>query len=76
MHKNVTKSINKPAGYYKKNKNSHWFCIIYAKDFLPIFDLNNDEFVHTIKGKKIKFTHVTKKKLTAETGFFQQIYSF
>ena len=56
-------------------KNSHWFCIICTKDFLPFSELNNDEFVHTIKDKKVKFTHVTKKKLTVEAGFFQQINS-
>ena len=31
--------------------------------------------MHTIKGKKVKFTHVTKKKLTAETSFLQQVNS-
>ena len=71
----VTKSINKPTDYYYK-KNSHWFCIIFTKDFLPFSELNNDEFVHTIIDKKIKFTHVTKKTLTAEAGFFQQINSY
>ena len=46
-----------------------------TKNFLPFSELNNDEFVHTIKDKKVKFTHVTKKKLTVEAGFFQQINS-
>ena len=59
----------------QKDKSSHWFCIICTKDFLPFFDLNNDEFIHTVKGKKVKFTHVTKKKLTAEANFFEQINS-
>ena len=59
----------------QKDKSSHWFCITCTKDFLPFSDLNNDEFIHTIKGKKVKFTHVTKTKLTAEVSFFQQINS-
>ena len=48
-----------------KKTNSHWFCIIYTKDFLLFSDLNNDEFIHTIKDKKVKITHVTKRILTA-----------
>ena len=41
----------------------------------PFSNWNNDEFIHTINGKKIKFTHVTKENLAAEPGFFQQINS-
>ena len=75
VHRNFNK-INKQTYRLLQKKNSHCFCIIFTKDFLPFSELNNDEFVHTIKDKKIKFTHVTKKTLAAEAGFFQQINSY
>ena len=31
------------------------------RDFSPFSNLNNEEFIHTLKGKKIKFTHVVGK---------------
>ena len=37
--------------------------------------MNNDEFIQSIKGEKVKFTHVTNNKLTAEAGSFQSINS-
>ena len=75
VHRNCNKINKKTYRLLQKDKSSHWFCIFCTKDFLPFSDLNNDEFIHTIKGKKDKFTHVTKKKLTAEASFFQQINS-
>ena len=75
VHRNCNKINKQTYRLLQKDKNSHWFSIICTKDFLPFSDLNNDEFIHTIKGKKIKFTHMTKKKLTADAGFFQQINS-
>ena len=59
----------------QKDKSSHWFCKICTKNFLPFSDLNNDEFMYTVKVNKVKFTGVIKKKLTAEASFFQQFNS-
>ena len=70
VHRNCNKINKQTYRLLQKDKNSHWFCIICTKDFLPF-----SEFIHTIKGKKIKFTHLTKKKLMAEAGFFQPINS-
>ena len=75
VHRNCNKINKKTYRLLQKDKGSHWFCIICTKGFLPFSDLNNDEFIHTIEGKKVKFTHMTKKKLTAEASFFQQINS-
>ena len=68
----VTKSINKATGYYKKIK------IHIGSDNLHqrlSSDLNNDEFIQSIKGEKVKFTNVTKNKLATEAGSFQSINS-
>ena len=75
VHRNCNIINKQTYRLLQKDKSSHWFCIICTKDFLPFSDLNNDEFIHTVKGKKVKFTHVTKKKLTSEASFFQQINS-
>ena len=75
VHRNCNKINKQTYKLLQKDKNSHWFCIICTKEFLPFSNLNNDEFIHTVKGKKLKFTHVTKKKLPTEVEFFQQINS-
>ena len=75
VHRNCNKINKQKYRLPQIDKNLHWFCIICTKDFLPFSYLNNGEFVHTVKGKKIKFTHVTKKYLTAEAGFFQAFNS-
>ena len=51
------------------------FCIICAKEFLPFSNLSNEDFIHTLKGKNIKFIHVAKKKISNETEFFNEINS-
>ena len=75
VHRNCNKINKQKYRLPQIDKNLHWFCIICTKDFLPFSYLNNGEFVHTVKGEKIKFTHVTKKYLTAEAGFFQAFNS-
>ena len=32
----------------------------------PILQLNNEEFINTVKGKNIKFTHVTEKQKSSK----------
>ena len=75
VHRNCNKINKQTYRLRQKDKSSEWFCIICTKDFLPFSDLNNDEFIYTMKGKKVRFTHVSKKKLTTEASFFQQINS-
>ena len=68
--RNFNKINKKTYSLLQKDKNLHWFCIICAKDCLSFSNLNNDEFIQTIKDKKVKFTNVIKNILTAEAGFF------
>ena len=70
VHKNCNKINNQTYRLLQKDKSLHWTCLICTKYFLPFSDL---KIIHTVKGKKVKFNHVTKKKLTAEASFFHQI---
>ena len=38
-----------------------------------ILQLNNEEFINTVKGKNIKFTHVTEKQKSSKKKFFNKI---
>ena len=33
----------------------------------------NEEFIHIVKGKKIKFTHVAEKQRSSKIKFFNKI---
>ena len=44
-----------------------------TKEFLLFSNLNSKEFIHTVKGKIIKFTHVTEKKKSSQIKFFNKI---
>ena len=35
--------------------------------------MNNEEFILTVKGKKIKFTHVAEKQRSSKIKFFNKI---
>ena len=62
--------INKQT-YKLLQKDQKSKCILWTKVFLPFSDLNNENFIHTLKVKNINFTHVAEKK----TEFFNQINS-
>ena len=53
----------------QNEKNTKWFCIICTKEFLPFSNLNNEEFIYTVKGKNIKFTHVAEKQKSRKIKF-------
>ena len=48
-------------------------CITCTKEFLPFSNLSNEEFIYTVKGKKIKFTHVAEKQRSSKIKFFNKI---
>ena len=76
VHRNCNKINKQSYALLQKDESSHWYCIVCTQDFLSFSELKKfDEFIHTIKSKKVKFTHVTKKTLTTEASFFQQINS-
>ena len=63
-HGFIVNVINRQTYKFLLNeKNTKWFCIICSKEFLPFSNLNNEEFIYTMKGKKIKFTHVAEKQI-------------
>ena len=41
-------------------ENSHWYCMLWTKTFLPYSVLKDNEFKHTVIGKQVKFTHIAK----------------
>ena len=67
VHRNCNKINKQTYRLLQKDKSSQWFCISCTKDFPPFSDLNNDEFMYTIKGKKVKFNHVTKKEINSRS---------
>ena len=66
--------INKQTHKLLQNEiNTKWFCIICTKEFLSFSNLNNEEFTHTVKDKKIKFTQVAEKQKSSKIKFFNKI---
>ena len=45
-----------------RKDNTQWFCIECSKDQFLFSKLNNNEFHHTVLGKKIKFLATAKFK--------------
>ena len=41
-------------------ENSHWYCMLCAKTFLPFSDFNDNEFKQTVIRKQVKLTHIAK----------------
>ena len=42
---------------------SKWFCMVCTKEFLHFSNLDDKNFILTVKGKNLKFTDVAKKNL-------------
>ena len=57
------------------HENSHWYCMICAKTFLPYSVFNNNEFKETIIGKQAKFTHIAKPAISNTENFIKAINS-
>ena len=64
VHRECNKINKQTYKLLQKDQKSKCFCIICTKEFLPFSNLNNEDFIHTLKGKNIKFTHVAKKKMS------------
>ena len=54
-------------------KNARWFYIIYTKEFLLFSNLNNEELIQNVKGRKCKFTYVAEKQKPSKIKFFKKI---
>ena len=55
-----------------KKDNTQWFCIECSKDRFPFLKLNN-EFHHTMLGKKVKMLATTKRNLGSENTLIDRL---
>ena len=55
------------------NGSASFVLIICIQEFLSFSNLNSEEFIHTVKAKEIKFTHVAEKQKSNKIKFFQKI---
>ena len=67
--------INKQTYIYLMHENSHWYCILCTKTFLPYSVLNNDEFKQTVIRKKVKFNNIAKPAISNTENFIKAINS-
>ena len=64
FHRKCDKINKQTYKFLQKDHKSKWYCIICTKNFLLFSDLNDEEFLYTAKGKKLKFTHVAPKHIS------------
>ena len=57
------------------HENSHWYCMVYTKTFLPYSVLNDNEFKQTVIGKQVKFTHIAKLAISNTENYIKAINS-
>ena len=66
VHRECNK-INKQTYKLLQNEiKTKCFCIMCTKEFLPFSSLNNEEFKHTMKGKKINLHMYLKNRNPAK----------
>ena len=73
IHRKCKKINKQTCTFLQKDHKSKWYYIICTKDFPPFSNLNNEEFLYTVKGKKLKFTHVAPKHVPNNTAFLEHI---
>ena len=56
-------------------ENSHWYCMLCTKTFLPYSLLIDNEFKQTVIGKQVKFTHIAKPAISNTENFIKAITS-
>ena len=72
VHKQCN-GLNKQAFEYLKKDKSTWFCKVCIKEFLPFSNLDDKNFILTVKGKQMKFTNVAEKRVSNKTKLLDQI---
>ena len=75
VHRECNKIKKQTHKILQNEKNTKWFCIICTKAFLPLSNLKNEEFINSVKGKKIKCTHAVEKQKSSKIKFFKNINS-
>ena len=56
-------------------ENSHWYCMLCTKTFLPYSLLNDNEFKQIVIGRQVKFTHIAKPAISNTENFIKAINS-
>ena len=56
-------------------ENSHWYCMLCTKTFLPYSLLIDNEFKQTVIGRQVKFTHIAKPAISNTENFIKAINS-
>ena len=67
--------INKQTYIYLMRENSHWYCMLCTKTFLPYSLLIDNEFKQTVIGRQVKFTHIAKPAISNTENFIKAINS-
>ena len=57
------------------HENSHWYCMLCTKTFLPYSVLIDNEFKQTVIGRQVKFTHIAKPAISNTENFIKAINS-
>ena len=57
------------------HENSHWYCMLCTKTFLPYSLLIDNEFKQTVIGRQVKFTHIAKPAISNTENFIKGINS-
>ena len=65
--------INKQTYIYLMLENSHWYCMLCTKNFLPYSVLNDNKFKQRVIGKQIKFNHIAKSAISNTENFIKAI---
>ena len=73
VHRKCNKINKQRHRFLQKDHKSKWYCVICTKVFLPFSNLNNEEFLYTVKGKKLKFTYLASKLVSNKTAFLEDI---
>ena len=75
VHRKCNKINKQRHRFLQKDHKSKWYCVICTKVFLPFSNLNNEEFLYTVKGSKLEFTHVVSKHVSNKTALLEDINS-
>ena len=73
VHREYNKITKQTYKLLQNQKNTKWFSIICTKEFLPFSNLSNEEFIYTVKGKKIKFRNGAETQRSSKINFFNKI---
>ena len=67
--------IDKQTYTYLQTDISYWYCMTCTKEFLPSSDTNHEGLIQTIRGKRIKFTHIDNVPQLVKENFLHKITS-